>query len=141
MLLVSLLLFSLGVCSTGTSSTTVPPKASVPAARHLLPTPTPLPAGTVLYQAHWSHGLTGWTGAQGWKVVQGQLVSASSGTATFPIPYRPTVSDYRDEVHIQIMRSGPPYAGYHHSPAPKLAGKDGYHAGVLDLKAPGPRPF
>lgn len=141
MLLVSFLLFSLGACSAGTSSTTVPPKASVPAARHLSPTPTPLPAGTVLYQADWSHGLTGWTGAQGWKVVQGQLVSDSSGTATFTIPYRPTVSDYAVEVRIQIVRSVPPYGGYYEIIAPKLPGKDGYHAGVLDLKVPGPRPF
>ena len=141
LLLVSFLLFSLGACSAGTSSTTGPPKASVPAARHLSPTPTPLPAGTVLYQADWSHGLTGWTGAQGWKVVQGQLVSTSSGTATFTIPYRPTVSDYAVEVRIQIVHSVPPYGGYYEIVAPKLAGKDGYHAGVLDLKAPGPRPF
>src|SRR5258708_1660100 len=116
MLLVSSFLFSLGACSAGTSSTTVPPKASVPAARHLSPTPTPLPAGTVLYQADWSHGLTGWTGAQGWKVVQGQLVSASSGTATFTIPYRPTVSDYALKVHIQIILSLPPYPGYYPIP-------------------------
>ena len=141
LLLVSFLLFSLGACSAGTSSTTGPPKASVPAARHLSPTPTPLPAGTVLYQADWSHGLTGWTGAQGWKVVQGQLVSTSSGTATFTIPYRPTISDYAVEVRIQIVRSVPPYGGYYEIVAPKLPGKDGYHAGVLDLKAPGPRPF
>jgi hypothetical protein len=141
LLLVSFLLFSLGACSAGTSSTTVPPKASVAAARHLSPTPTPLPAGTVLYQADWSHGLTGWTGAQGWKVVQGQFVSDSSGTATLTIPYRPTVSDYAVEVRIQIVRSVPPYGGYYEIVAPKLPGKDGYHAGVLDLKAPGPRPF
>jgi hypothetical protein len=141
LLLVSFLLFSLGACSAGTSSTTVPPKASVPAARHLSPTPTSLPAGTVLYQADWSHGLAGWTGARGWKVVQGQLVSASSGTATFTIPYRPAVSDYAVEVRIQIIRSVPPYGGYYEFAAHKLAGKDGYHAGVLSLKAPGPHPF
>ena len=46
LLLVSFLLFSLGACSAGTSSTTVPPTASVPEARHLSPTPTPLPAGS-----------------------------------------------------------------------------------------------
>src|SRR5258708_16208347 len=141
LLLVSFLLFSLGTCSAGTSSTTVPPKASVPAARHLSPTPTSLPAGTVLYQANWSHGPPGRPGATGWKEVQGRLVSASSGTATFTIPYRPTVSDYAVEVPIQIIRSVPPYGGYYEIAAPKLAGKDGYHAGVLDLKAPGLRPF
>src|SRR5258708_11186344 len=141
LLLVSFLLVSLGACSAGTSPTTGPPKASVAAARHLSPTPTPLPAGTVLYQADWSHGLAGWTGVQGWKVVQGQLVSDSSGTATLTIPYRPSVSDCAVEVRIQIVRAVPPYGGYYEIVAPKLPGKDGYHAGVLDLKAPGPRPF
>src|SRR5260370_33170199 len=141
LLLVSFLLFSLGACSAGTSATTVPPKASVVTARHLSPTPTPLPAGTVLYQADWSHGLTGWTGAQGWKVVQGQLVSDSSGTATFTIPYRPTVSDCAVEVRIQIVRAVPPYGGYYEIVAPKLPGKDGYHAGVPYLKTPRPRPI
>ena len=139
--LVVLLLFSLGACSAGTSSTTVPPQATVPAAKHSSPTPTPLPAGTVLYKADWSHGLAGWPGTQGWKVVQGQLVSDSSGIATLTIPYRPTVSDYAVEVRIQIVRSVPPYGGYYEIVAPKLPGKDGYHAGVLDLKAPGPHPF
>jgi hypothetical protein len=141
MLLVGFLLFSLGACSAGTSSTTVPPKASVPVARQLSPTPTPLPAGTVLYQADWSHGLTGWTGAHGWKVVQGQLVSDSSGSATFTIPYMLPVTDYAVEVRVQVVRSVPPYGGNYEIVAPKLPGKDGYHAGVLDLKAPGPRPF
>src|SRR5438876_291028 len=98
LLLVGFLLFSLGACSAGTSSTTVPPQASVAAAKHLSPTATPLPAGTVLYQANWSHGLAGWQGTHGWKMVQGQLESNSSGSATFTIPYRPTVSAYAVEV-------------------------------------------
>ena len=138
-----LLLFSLGACSAGTSSTTVPTQTSAPATRqpHPSPTPTPLPAGTVLYQAHWSHGLAGWPGAHGWKVVQGQLESNSSGSATFTVPYRPTVSDYAVEIRIQVVRSMPPYSGYFLISAPKSPGKDGYHAGVLDLKGSAPRPF
>src|SRR5258708_39571695 len=74
LLLVSFLLFSLGACSAGTSSATVPPKTSVPAARHLSPTPTPLPAGTVLYPAGWPHVLTGWPGTQRCKRVQAHVV-------------------------------------------------------------------
>ena len=136
-----LLLFSLGACSAGTSSTTVPPQATVPAARHPSPTPTPLPAGTILYQAHWSHGLAGWPGAHGWKVVQGQLESDSSGSAAFTIPYRLSVSDYAIEVRIQVVRSVPPHGGYFLISAPKSPGKDGYHAGVLGLKGSAPRPF
>ncbi len=103
--LVGFLFFSLGACSAGTSSTTVPPHVTVPATRHPSPTPTPLPAGIVLYQADWSRGLAGWQGTQGWKVVQGQLETDSSGSATFTIPYRPPVSDYAVEIRLQIVRT------------------------------------
>ncbi len=140
-LLVGLLLFSLGACSAATSSTTVPSQTTVPSARQSSPTPTSLPAGIVLYQANWSHGLAGSPGTHGWKVVQGQLESDASGSATFTIPYQPTVTDYAIEFRLQIVRSVPPYGGGYEIVAPKLSGKDGYRAGVLDLKAPGPRPF
>src|SRR6266852_2000459 len=100
--LLALLLFSLVACSAGASSTTVPPSATVSAARLLTPTLTQLPAGTVLYQADWSHGLSGWPGTHGWKVAQGQFVSDSSGSAAFTIPYRLSVTDYAVEIHIQI---------------------------------------
>ena len=139
--LVVFLLFTLGACSAGASSTTVPPQTTITSARQSSPTPTPLPAGTMLYQADWSHGLLGWTGAHGWKVVQGKLESDTSGSASFTIPYRLSVSDYAIEFRLQIVRSMPPYGGYYEVVAPKLPGKDGYHAGVLDLKAPGQRPF
>src|SRR5579864_2967601 len=68
--LVGFLIFSLGACSAGAPSTSVPPAATVSTVVHASPIPTTLPAGTVLYQADWSHGLAGWQGAQGWKVVQ-----------------------------------------------------------------------
>src|SRR6266702_7296104 len=124
--LVGLLLFSLGACSAATSSTTVPSQTTVPSARQSSPTPTPLPAGIVLYQANWSHGLAGSPGTHGWKVVQGQLESDTSGSATFTIPYRLSVSDYAVEVRIQMVRSVPPYGGNYEIVLPKLPGKDGY---------------
>src|SRR5713101_865945 len=123
-----LLLFLLEACSAGTSSTTAMPTATIHAARHLSPTPTRLPAGTALYQADWSHGLAGWSEAKGWKIEQGQLESDSSGTATFTIPYRLSVTDYAVEVHIQIIRSVPPNGGYFSISAPKTTGNDGYQA-------------
>ena len=139
--LLVLLLFLLEACSAGTSSTTAMPTATVPAARSLSPTSTGLPVGTVLYQADWSHGLVGWSGAKGWKIVQGQLESDSSGTATFTIPYRLSVTDYAVEVHIQIIRSVPPNGGYFSISAPKTTDKDGYQAGISSLEGSGPRPF
>ncbi len=139
--LVGSMLFSLVACSAGTSSTTVPSQTTVPVSKNASPTPTPLPAGIVLYQADWSHGLTGGPGTHGWKVVQGQLESDTGGSATFTIPYQLSVTDYAVEIRLQVVRSVPPYGGYYEIVAPKLPGKDGYHAGVLDLKAPGPRPF
>ena len=73
--------------------------------------------------------------------MQGQLESDASGSATFTIPYKPNVTDYAVEIRIQVVRSVPPYGGGYEIVALKLPGKDGYYAGVLDLKAPGPRPF
>ena len=139
--LVGFLLFSLEACSVGTSSTSVPSQTTIPGVSHPSPTPTPLPAGTVLFNADWSHGLTGWSQMHGWKVVQRQLESDKSGSATFTIPYQLTVSDYAIEFRLQVVRSVPPYGGNYEIVAPKLTNKDGYHAGVFDLKAPGPRPF
>ena len=78
---------------------------------------------------------------RGWRVVQGQLENDSSGSAIFTIPYRLTLSDYAIEFRLQVVRSVPPYSGDYEIVAPKLAGKDGYHAGVFNLKPPGPRPF
>lgn len=139
LLLVSFLLFASEACSTGPSSSDAP-KASVPTSGSLSPTPTSLPAGTVLYQADWSHRPLDQTDP-GWKVMQGQLVSNSSGTATFTIPYHPTVSDYAVEVRVQMVRSVSPYGGYYAIVTPALPDKDGYQAGIQDLKPPGPRPF
>jgi hypothetical protein len=51
------------------------------------------------------------------------------------------VSDYAVEFRLQVVRSVPPYGGGYEIIAPKLSSKDGYHAGVFDLKAPGPRAF
>ena len=95
----------------------------------------------MLYQADWTHGLAGWPGAHGWKVVQGQLESDTSGSATFTLPYQLTVSDYAIEFRLQVVRSLPPYSGDYEIVAPKLTDKDGYHAGIFNLKGPGPRPF
>jgi hypothetical protein len=141
LILVGFLLFSLVACSSGTSSTTVPPPATATAAKQSYPTQTPLPAGTVLYQANLSHGLAGLQGSQGWKAQQGQLESDPSGSATFTIPYQPTASNYAVEVRIQIVRSVPPNGGYFSIFAPKTPGKDGYQAGISGLKGSAPRPF
>src|SRR6266487_6262713 len=115
-----LLFFPLGACAGGTPPTTVQSQTPVPATRQPSPTSTPLPAGTVLYQANWSHGLTGWPGTHGWEVVQGQLESDTSGSATFTIPYRLSVTNYAVEIRMQIVRSVPPYGGYYEIVAPTL---------------------
>ena len=100
------LIFLLTACATGPSATQAPAASPTPAA----PTATPqakvttLPTGTVLYNANWSHGLSGWQGTRGWKVVNGQLEADSSGPNILAIPYRPTVSDYAIEVRLRVVR-------------------------------------
>ncbi len=140
--LLGYLILSLAACATGTSLTQPPPVPSRTSAPASTPQPTAatLPAGTLLYQADWSHGLSGWQGAQEWKVIQGQLGTDSSSPTTLTIPYRPTVTDYAIEIRMQIvrlLRNG----GYFSISATNQPGKDGYEAGISKMLGPGPRPF
>jgi hypothetical protein len=131
----SVLICVLAACSsgTGTPSTT---RASTPT---VAVTPAPsIPGGTVLFQANWSRGLSGWTGTQGWTVAQGQIQVNSTSSATLAIPYKPVVSNYAIEIHLQVVRLLQDHGGNFVFAAAKQAGKDGYQAGVLDLKKPGP---
>ncbi len=141
MFLIGILLFPLVACTIGTPSTIVHSQPTTPPVSHASPTPTTFPPGTILYRANWTRGLAGWPGAHGWKVTQGQLESDNSGSATFTIPYQIPVSNYAIEFRLQVVRPLPPYGGGYEIVAPRLTGKDGYHAGIFDLKAPGPRTF
>ncbi len=105
------------------------------------PTATTLPAGTLLYQADWSHGLAGFPGTHGWQVVQGQLQSAANGDALLTIPYKPAVSNYRIDVHLEIVRLTQEQGGYFSIFATHQSGKDGFQAGVSSLKSAKPRAF
>ncbi len=133
----SLLACVLAACSTG-AGTPSKTHTSTPTA---VVTPTPaVPGGTVLFQANWSHGLSGWSGTQGWTVAQGQqeIEVNSSGSATLAIPYKPVVSNYAIEIRLQVVRLLQDHGGNFVFAATKQKGKDGYQAGVLDLKKPGP---
>jgi hypothetical protein len=127
-------------CATGTSSTspsvatTHSPVVMVTAQ----PTATMLPSGTVLFQANWTHGLSSWQATARWKVVSGQLEANSSNSDSLTIPYKLTVSDYAIEVRFQIVGLLVKDGGYFTIVATKQPGKDGYQAGVSDLKGAGP---
>lgn len=138
MFLPFLMLCLLAACSsgTGTSSASSSPPAHTPT---VVVTPSPkLAAGTVLFQANWSHGLADWSGTQGWTVVQGQLEVNASSVATLAIPYKPVVSNYAIEIRLQLVRLLQDHGGNFVLAAAKQNGRDGYKAGVLDLKKPGP---
>jgi 3-keto-disaccharide hydrolase len=134
--MIGCLIFLLTACATGPSAVQAPGASTTPDA----PKATPLPAGTVLYKANWSHGLSSWQGTRGWKVVNGQLEADSNGPNILTIPYRPTVSDYAIEVRLRVMRLLKPNGGYFTIAAPKKMGKDGYQAGVNNLLGIEPRP-
>jgi Domain of Unknown Function (DUF1080) len=138
--LVCFMLVSLVACSTGPSTTSTQTPTSIPATRQASPTPTPWPAGIVLYQANWSHGLSGWQGTRGWKVVQGQLETVASGPSVLTIPYQLPVSDYAIEARIQVVGLLQQNGGYFSIFATKAPGKDGYQAGVSNLEGSEPRP-
>jgi len=134
-LLVSLIayLLLLAACSGNVSST---PSAS-PTAR-VSPTPSApaIPAGTVLYQADWSHGFGGWQVSGGWKAMNGYLQSDGSNNISITSPYRPTVPNYAVEIGIQVV-SVVHVGGFFILSADQLPGKDGYDATVSSLLTPG----
>ena len=133
-----LMLCLLAACSsgTGTSSASSAPRAQTPT---VAVTPSAkVAAGTLLFQANLSQGLAGWSGTQGWTVVQGQLEVNSSSSAALAIPYKPVVSNYAIEIRLQVVRLLQDHGGNFVFAAAKQNGKDGYQAGVLDLKKPGP---
>ncbi|MDQ2903680.1 MAG: family 16 glycoside hydrolase [Ktedonobacteraceae bacterium] len=116
------------------SSATLVPAASP------RPTIAAVPRGTVLYQADWSHGLTGWQASGGWQVMHGQLEVNAPAMASIFVPYRLTVTSYAIEVHIQVVRLLHENGGYFSIFTQKVPGRDGYQAGVSDLKGTEPRP-
>jgi hypothetical protein len=139
-----LLLLLLAACSSGTAPTQPQTKTTKAAGNtHSGPTPTPTPAiapGTVLYQANWSHGLDGWKGSPGWSVVDGELQADTSDTTSIYTPYMPSVANYTVEARVRVVSLKQKNGGYYSIFASQVPGKDGFQAGVSDLKGPGPRP-
>ncbi|HEU5227934.1 MAG TPA: family 16 glycoside hydrolase [Ktedonobacteraceae bacterium] len=133
--LTSCLLLLLAACSSG---------PTVPVVKSPIPTPTATPtplvkAGTVLYQADWSHDLAGWQGS-GWNAAHGQVVTTSDSTFTITAPYQPVVHNYAIEVQIQISKLFRPVGGYFIIFAKSASGRDGFQASVNRFMEPGPRP-
>ena len=139
-LLIWSLLILLTACSTGPSSTSTKLQPTASPLQHLSPTPTHPPAGIVLYQADFSHGLPRWQNMHGWKIVQGHLETDIGGPATFTLPYTPTVANYALEIRIQIVRLLSENAGYFSLSAPELPGKNGYDTGISGMEGTKPRP-
>lgn len=135
-LCVLLLLALFAACSTGNAGLRV---TGSPAAR-ISPTPTMpiVPAGTVLFRADWSHGLSAWGNPQGWKIVNGMAQSNLSTDDALTVPYIPVVHNYVIECRFQIV-SVPRTGGSFIVRAPHQPGMDGYTAGILSLYAPGAR--
>jgi len=130
-------ILSLVACSSGTASTkSIPPTGTAQTKT------SSLAKGTVLYQADWSHGLSGWHGSQAWKAMQGQLQTDSNATVSITAPYKPTVTNYAIEIRIQVVRLLQKNGGNFSIFAEPAPGKDGYKAGVSALKGSGPHsPF
>lgn len=136
--LVGYLALSLLACSSGPTATSA--RSTPGQTRQQQPTPTMLPAGAVLYQADWSHGLAGWQGSSGWHVQQGQLQTNLADNLTITVPYTPTVANYAIEVRLQVVNV--PHDGGHFSiKADNVPGKSGYEAAVLELRGPGTHAF
>jgi hypothetical protein len=140
-----LLLCLLVLLAACTSAPTAPTAKSTSSTTGGKPTTTPtpsVPAGTVLYQANWSHGLDGWKNTGGWSVVQGMLqgISTNVNGISITAPYIPKVANYAVEARIRVVRLIIQDGGFYSIFATQQPGADGYQAGVSSLLGPGPRP-
>src|SRR5689334_13504555 len=66
-------------------------------------TANPTPAPRLVYQADWSHGLSGWMATPGWTVSDGVLVSDTGADRQITSPFRPTTPNYAVEFHLQLI--------------------------------------
>ena len=128
-----LLLSALIACSSGTAQQATPTQFSAS------PTPTSIPANTVLFQSDWSKGLDAWKTTSGWKVKNGSIESDLSDKLSLTLPYQPTVANYAVEYRLQVV-SVPKDGGQFQLVADQQATGDGYSADVLGLLTPGPHP-
>ena len=100
------------------------------------PTATSIPAGTVLYQADWSHGLAQWQASGNWQVAQGQLDVTATALSQIIIPYRPAIHNYAIEVRLEIVRLLKGEAGSWTIFGQRQEEKDGFQATVAGVKGP-----
>lgn len=135
--LLGYLIFPLVACSSGADTTVA---ATPTPTSTSSPTAIPLPTGTLLYQANWSHGLADWHASPGAKIVGGSLQSDANADFSMTVPYRPTVPDYAVEFRLQIV-SVLHDGGSFLLTADQAPGRDGYSVGIISLLAPGPHQF
>jgi len=137
MLALPLLLTLLAACGSGTN--TAP--TSLPTPSH--PTSARPAKGTLLFEANWSRGLTGWQATAGWQVLHGLLQSSQSDNSTLTIPYRPAVTNYALEFRARILQvpsNNAAFGSFMISVAPQ-PGRDGYKAVVIQIPGAGPHPL
>ncbi len=102
------------------------PTATAPAAATATPSATAVPR--LLYQADWSHGLTGWKATPGWSISGGSLVSDMGSDRQITSPYRPTTSNYAVEFSLQVINVMPNVGTEYQLSADSTASADGYYA-------------
>ncbi len=126
------LILMLIACSSSVSPTSSQ-KPPMPTVAPVSPTSTAPSSGTLLYQANWKHGLSGWHASTGWKVVGGQLLIETPTSASIIAPYRSTVANYAIEANMQIVRMLKPTTNGFTLFVRGAPGKAGYSGGVVEL--------
>lgn len=122
----------------------VPCQGSAPVYASATATAGPPAPGTVLYRADWSHGMDGWVGSSGWRVVNGEMVNDGSDCCdVFAPDILGHVADYSVRARIQVNQ-GTSVNFFSLVARGKdigngLLGYDtgGYDGGVDDLTSPG----
>lgn len=96
----------------------------------MAPTATaqPTPAPRLVYQANWSHGLSGWTTTPGWTLSGGELLSDTGADRQITSPFHPATPDYAVEFRLQLVSVAQNAGAQYELSADSTTGADGYFA-------------
>lgn len=95
---------ALAACAPG-QPTGQAPTAPASATVTEVPSPTATAVPRLVYQADWSHSLSGWNATPGWSVSGGVVQSDTGSDREITSPFLPATPNYAVEFNLQVVQA------------------------------------
>lgn len=116
---------ALAACAPGQPTVQAP---TATATAPVAPSPTATAVPRLVYQADWSHSLSGWNATPGWSVSGGVVQSDTGSDREITSPFLPATPNYAVEFNLQLVQASQyPPTQFEFSTGP-TASVDGYIA-------------